>query len=94
MGPDDFKILVIALRELMGSLTVTLRKIIDQDDWIAAFFSVSAQPDSTAEPIATSGMVFARFDGKKMIKTCNCVDFINFFNHTPLTAKSERFDVR
>jgi hypothetical protein len=32
MGSDDFKILVTVLRELMESLTITLRKIINQDD--------------------------------------------------------------
>ena len=32
MGPDDFKILVTVLCELMGCLTITLLKIINQDD--------------------------------------------------------------
>jgi hypothetical protein len=54
---------------------------------LAAFFSVSAQPDSTAEPIAASGMVFARFDREKMIETYNCVDFVSLFK--PLDLLSE-----
>ena len=71
MEPDDFTILVTALRELMASLTITLRKIIDKDDYLTAFLSVSHQPLSTAEPIAASGMDSARFDHGKIIEIYN-----------------------
>ena len=84
MEPDDFTILVTALRELMASLTITLRKIIDQDDYLTAFLSVSHQPLSTAEPIAASGMDSARFDREKIIETYNYDDFINFFGRLNL----------
>ena len=55
----------------MASLTLTLRKIIDQDDYLTAFLSVSHQPLSTAEPIAASGMDSARFDHGKIIEIYN-----------------------
>ena len=88
MEPDDFTILVTALRELMASLTITLRKIIDQDDYLTAFLSVSHQPLSTAEPIAASGRFVARCDGIEMIEPCDWVDFVNIFEKLDLLSKN------
>ena len=73
MAPNDFKILFTGLLGLIGSLKNTLK--ISQDDWLAALVSVSARPKSTAEPIATSSLVFTRFDDKKMIEPYESCSF-------------------
>ena len=79
VNPNDFKQLVIAIRALCKPPKATVIRSHEDGDWLSAMVQMQAVSMNTAEAISATGMVFARFEGGRMVETYNNFDFLTFF---------------
>lgn len=77
--PEDFKQLVTAVRALCTTPRAKILRAHDVDDWLSALIEVRTTNLAETNDVTVTGMVFARFDGDKMIETYNNFDFLTFF---------------
>lgn len=79
IGPEEFKLLVATLAELIEPPVVNIRKTMSEGDWVSAFITFHATPRDGSAPFSCSAMTFARIAGGKIVEAYNTMDFILFF---------------
>ncbi|WP_323782852.1 nuclear transport factor 2 family protein [Thalassovita sp.] len=79
LGPDEFKVLVATVLELITTPKVTMNKSVEQGNWASGFLSVEAEKLDTRTPIHITLMVLCRFRDGKIVEAYNNVDYISFF---------------
>jgi len=79
MGPQDFRDLIFAVRNLVGDISVALPVTIEQDDWLSAVLIVNTCRNDSGTPIIVTGQVIARFDDGRMVETYNQFDWMSLF---------------
>ncbi len=79
IGPDEFKILVATILELVEPPKIEVRKTVEQGDWVSAFVTMETLDLSGRHDVRASAMVFARFDNGKMVEAYNLFDTVSFF---------------
>ena len=84
MGPDEFRELVPMFLDMVEDVHVSLDKVMEDDDWAAALYSMQVTDSATGKPVVGSGQLFARFNGDKMVETYNSFDFMSFFEQIGL----------
>lgn len=83
-GPNDFKILVGLVQELITPPKITMIKTLESGNWVATMLSVEAEKADTLAPVLFSGMVFCRICEGKILEAYNNLDFISFFEQLGL----------
>ena len=81
---DELNALVAMVRSLMGPITVTMPKIMEQDDWLSALVEINSHAIDNNNPIHVFNQVMARFDGERMIEIHSNLDSITFFEQLGL----------
>ncbi|MEQ3710792.1 MAG: nuclear transport factor 2 family protein [Tateyamaria sp.] len=81
---DELKELVAMVRPLMGPITVTMPKIMEQDDWLSALVEINSHAIDNNNPIHVFNQVMARFDGERMVEIHSNLDSITFFEQLGL----------
>ncbi|MBU2982237.1 nuclear transport factor 2 family protein [Lentibacter algarum] len=79
VDPNDFKQLVVAIRALCNNPKATIVRSHVEGDWLSAMIQVHTTAVSTAEEINATGMIFARYEGDKIVEAYNNFDFLPFF---------------
>lgn len=79
IGPDEFKLLVATLAELIEPPNVQIQKTLEQGEWVSAFITFHATPRDGSAPFTCSAMTFARIHDGKITEAYNTMDFILFF---------------
>ncbi len=79
LGPQDFRDLIFAVRQLVGDIRVSLPIAIEQGDWLSALIMVHTCRNDSGAPMVVTGQVIARFEGERMVETYNQFDFMSFF---------------
>ncbi len=79
IGPDEFKLLVATLDELIEAPKVRMEKLIEVGDWVSAFITFQATPRDGSPSFDCSAMTFARIKGGKIVEAYNTLDFVMFF---------------
>ena len=79
IGPEEFKLLVTTLGELIHPPKVDIKHLMEQDDWVSAFVVMTAEPRDGAPAFSCSAMTFVRFDGGRIVEAYNTFDFLTFF---------------
>ncbi|PSL17274.1 ester cyclase [Shimia abyssi] len=90
-GPDDFRDLVPMFLELIEEPTFSLDKVMEEGDWAAALYSLSATNPANGQQVFGSAQLFARFAGGKMVETYNSIDFMSFFEQMGLLPEQSMY---
>ncbi len=78
-GPDEFRELVWAVRNLLGDIEVELPVVLENDEWVAAIVKARATRADNGAPIDVTGQTIARFEGDKLVESYNQFDYISLF---------------
>ncbi|WP_299614515.1 ester cyclase [uncultured Tateyamaria sp.] len=76
---DDLEDLVTMVRELLGTIEITLPITMEQDDWLSALVEIKSHAADTGDPVHVFGQVIARFDGGKMVEIYTGTDSLTLF---------------
>ena len=81
---EELKELVPMLRELLGPITVTMPKVIEQDDWLSALIEIKRVAAHNYAPVHVFNTVIARFDDARMIEIYSNLDTMSLFEQLGL----------
>lgn len=79
IGPDEFKLLVATLGELIYPPVIKVEKTMEDGDWVSGFITMQAEPRDRATPFTCTAMTFVRFENGRIVEAYNTMDFIRFF---------------
>ncbi len=79
VNASDFKILVPMCLALVDSVSVSVDKVIEDGEWVAALTSMRAVNPKTGQAMAAHGQLFCRFRDDKIVEAYNAFDFMSFF---------------
>lgn len=79
IGPDEFKLLVATLSELIEPPKVRIEKVIEDGEWASAFITFQAAPRDGSAPFTCPAMTFVKIRNHKIVEAYNTMDFIMFF---------------
>ncbi|MBK0328390.1 ester cyclase [Rhodobacteraceae bacterium F11138] len=78
-GPDEFRELIYAVRNLLGDIDVELPVVIENGEWAAAMITARATRADNGAPVEVTGQTMARFEGDKLIEAYNQFDYVSLF---------------
>ncbi len=84
VGPDDFRELVPMFLNMVQDPQLSLDKVMEDGDWAAALYSLRVINPVNGQPVASTGQLYVRFDGNKMVEAYNSIDFMSFFEQMGL----------
>lgn len=84
VGPEDLKVFVAAMLELVEDQGYRIVHTIENGDWISALFDVRAVAVGTMKPVRLSGQIMVRFEGERIAEAYNNWDILGFFEQLGL----------
>ena len=81
---EELKELVAMVRPLLGPITFTIPKMMEQDDWLSALVEIKSHAIDTSNTVHVFNQVMARFDGDRMIEIYSNLDGLTFFEQLGL----------
>lgn len=78
-GPDEFRELVFAVRNLLGDIEVELPVVVENEGWAAAIITATAKRADNGAPVKLTAQTMARFEGDKMVEAYNQFDYVALF---------------
>lgn len=79
LRPEDFKILVQALLNLIGDPKIRIIFSMEHGDWLSALIEVSCVSAINAEKLAFNGQVMMRVRDGKIVEAYNHFDLVSLF---------------
>jgi len=80
--------LVTTLRELLGTIKITICNTIEQDDWLAALVEIKSIAAHTGAPVHVSSHMITRFDGVQICEIHSGVDSLSLFEQLGLLPEN------
>jgi hypothetical protein len=84
LTPEDFKIMVMALLNLVRDPEITCVKTLSDGDWVSVMTRVRAESQINPAIITATGQIMARFDHGKIVEVYNHFDFLGLFQQLGL----------
>lgn len=81
---NELKELVPMLRELLGPITVTMPKVMEQDDWLSALVEIRSVAAHNLAPVHVFNSIIARFDDVRMVEIYSNLDAVSLFEQLGL----------
>ncbi|MEX5728528.1 hypothetical protein Ga0609869_001881 [Rhodovulum iodosum] len=84
VGPEDLKVFVAAMLQLVEDQGYRIVHTIEHGDWISALFDVRAVAVGSLKPVRLSGQIMVRFEGERIVEAYNNWDILSFFEQLGL----------
>ncbi|SFU17249.1 ester cyclase [Sedimentitalea nanhaiensis] len=78
-GPDEFRELVFAVRNLLGEIDIDMPIVIENGEWAAGIIKARTSRADNGAPVEVTGQTMARFEGDKLVEAYNQFDYVSLF---------------
>jgi hypothetical protein len=79
VGPADFKVFQQSLLTQIGGMNFTILRTIEEGDWIAGLWSLTATHRQTGNPVSTTGTVFVEIRDGQFVGGYNHFDTLGMY---------------